>query len=160
MAERRSLPHPNPSPATGEGLRSHADNVPAARRLRKELTPTEAILWERLRDRRCLNLKFRRQHPVGRYVLDFYCEAARVAIEIDGTIHLEAEQGAADARRQLELEELSIRFIRIPAHLISRDSVALMQFLTETLAIQNGTPLPQRERGRSEGETPRKQGSW
>ncbi|MEX1103071.1 MAG: DUF559 domain-containing protein, partial [Dehalococcoidia bacterium] len=49
------------------------NNVRAARRLRRELTATEATLWEALRDKRLNGLKFRRQHPVGRFVIDFYC---------------------------------------------------------------------------------------
>ncbi|MGE0600299.1 MAG: endonuclease domain-containing protein [Dehalococcoidia bacterium] len=129
----------------------HADNVPAARRLRKELTPTEAILWERRRDRRCMNPKFRRQHPVGRFVLDFYCESLRVGIEVDGGIHLDPEQRKFDEERQLLLEEKNIRFIRIPSRLVTHDTTALMSYLTETLSIQSGTPLPSRESGRGEG---------
>jgi very-short-patch-repair endonuclease len=130
----------------------HVDNVPAAKRLRQEKTPTEAILWERLRDRRCMNLKFRRQHPVGRFVLDFYCEALKVAIEVDGGIHELPAQRKADLERQVELEGLGIRFIRVPARLIEQKPSGLMHLLTETLSIQNGTPLPSRERGRGEGE--------
>ncbi len=145
-------PHPNPSPGAGEGLRFHADNVPAARSLRKKLTPTEAILWERLRDRRCMNLKFRRQHPIGRFVLDFYCEELRVAIEVDGGIHNDPEQRRSDQERQLLLEETGIRFIRLPARLVTQEPAELMHYSTTTLSVQAGTPLPpQWERGRGEG---------
>ena len=133
-------PHPNPSPGAGEGQRFHTDNVPAARRLRKQLTPTEAILWERIRDRRCLNLKFRRQLPVGAYVLEFYCESIRVSIEIDGPVHLNPGQRLSDEIRQTHLEERGIRFIRIPTRLVAQDATELMHFLVETLSAQQGTP--------------------
>jgi very-short-patch-repair endonuclease len=102
----------------------------------------EAILWERLRGRRCLNLKFRRQHPIGRFVVDFYCEEIMVAIEIDGGYHQEPQQRKLDLERQLELEERGIRFVRIPANLVSNDTHALMSYLIEVFSLQKGTPLP------------------
>lgn len=145
---------PAPSPDTGERERWHADNVPAARRLRREETPGEAVLWDALRNRRCLNLKFRRQHPVGKFVLDFYCELLRVAIEVDGSVHLEPGQKVKDIDRQTILEGVGIRFIRVPADLVTTErKPELMRYLTETLSIQAGTPLPLRERGRGEGQT-------
>lgn len=145
----RDRPSPlAPSPVAGEGKRIHADNVPAARRLRSESTPTETILWALLRDRRCLNIKFRRQHPVGAFVVDFYSEELKVAIEIDGGIHGSDEQHARDEIRQQVLEDLAIRFIRVPAHLLHNDRIAAMHFLTEVLTTMKRTPLPSRERGR------------
>lgn len=139
---RRPDPHPHPSPATGEGARFHVDNVPAARKLRKQLTSTEAILWERLRSRRCLNLKFRRQHPIGRYVLDFYCEELMVALEIDGGYHQEAEQRQRDLERQVELEQRGIRFVRVAVPLVTEDPKALMPYLVQIFSLQRRTPLP------------------
>jgi len=64
-----------------------------ARYLRKNATPSERILWRHLRNRTLSGHKFRRQHPIDRYVLDFYCPEARLAIELDGGQH--AEDGAA-----------------------------------------------------------------
>ena len=60
------------------------NNTPAARALRRTMTATEAVLWQRLRDRQLVRWKFRRQHPIGRFVLDFYCAETGLAIEIDG----------------------------------------------------------------------------
>jgi very-short-patch-repair endonuclease len=91
-------------------------------------------------------MKFRRQHPVGKFVLDFFCEELRVAIEIDGGIHLEPEQHALDVERQVMLEEEGIRFVRIPAHLVENDRFAVMSYLTETLSLINGS-LSRRGRG-------------
>lgn len=95
--------------------RSQRNNVPAARQLRRPLTPTERLLWQQLRDRHLDGLKFRRQHPVGPFVLDFYCEDLRLAIEVDGGVHSTEEQARRDAERQAVLEKMGIRFIRIPA---------------------------------------------
>lgn len=58
-----------------------------ARRLRRDPTVGETRLWSWLRDRRLAGFKFRRQHPIGRYVVDFYCPQARLVVEIDGDGH-------------------------------------------------------------------------
>ncbi len=71
----------------------------AAGPLRRNQTPSEAVLRKELRSRRSSGLKFRRQHPIGPFVLDFYCPHARLAIELDGSIHDEPDQRLADARR-------------------------------------------------------------
>ena len=63
-------------------------SVQQARRLRKRATEAETRLWSRLRNRRIANLKFRRQHPFGNRVVDFFCEEAKLAIELDGSDHL------------------------------------------------------------------------
>jgi very-short-patch-repair endonuclease len=55
-----------------------------ARRLRREMTPPEVVLWERLRGRRLHDLHWRKQHPFGPYILDFFCSAAALCVEIDG----------------------------------------------------------------------------
>jgi very-short-patch-repair endonuclease len=59
-------------------------------------TPAEAALWELLRGKRVGNLRFRRQHPLGPFVLDFCCPSVRLVVEVDGGIHLEAEQAVRD----------------------------------------------------------------
>ena len=74
------------------------------RRLRREVTPAERRLWERLRDRRLDDAKFRRQHPVGRYVVDFACVEARLVVELEGGVHRlrEAEDAARSATIQAQ----------------------------------------------------------
>jgi hypothetical protein len=67
-------------------LRSTRRNVKRARELRKKMTLPEVVLWQHLRHRPD-GLKFRKQHPAGPYVLDFYCEAARLCIEVEGSAH-------------------------------------------------------------------------
>lgn len=66
------------------------DEVAFARQLRRRQTDAELSLWAASRDRRFLGLKFRRQVPCGRYVLDFYCHALRLVVELDGGQHLES----------------------------------------------------------------------
>jgi very-short-patch-repair endonuclease len=76
-----------------------------ARRFRRALTPPESRLWFCLRGHKLAGLKFRRQHPIGPYILDFYCAAAKLAVEVDGAVHDRAEQAEHDRRRTLWLAE-------------------------------------------------------
>ena len=94
-----------------------------AARMRRALTPPEARLWACLKGGRVRGLKFRRQHPIGPYILDFYCSAARLAVEVDGQQHLEEGRAAADARRTAWLKTQGIEVIRFPA-LSIRDQLA------------------------------------
>ena len=83
-----------------------------ARELRARLTDAEKLLWSLLRDRRFYGYKFRRQHPVGGYILDFYCQEAGLAIELDGSSHNKTDQMAYDAERVKELSGAGIRVLR------------------------------------------------
>jgi very-short-patch-repair endonuclease len=94
------------------------ETVSNARQLRKQLTPPEARLWVALRRRGLGGLKFRRQHPLGAYVLDFYCPSARLAVEVDGMQHVTEEQAAHDRGRDRWLHEQGVRVLRIPAHAV------------------------------------------
>ena len=95
-------------------LTPRRSTVKKARTLRRALTLPEVLLWQALRTRPG-GLKFRRQHPAGPYVLDFYCEAALKGIEVDGMVHDMGEHPARDEMRDARLKELGISIIRIPA---------------------------------------------
>ncbi len=75
-----------------------------ARKLRREMTDTERILWSELRGRRLGEHRFRRQHPIGPYIVDFVCLDKRFVVEIDGGHHSEAQQIEHDTRRTRWLE--------------------------------------------------------
>ena len=81
-----------------------------ARELRQPQTPAEATLWRQLRGRN-LGYKFRRQHPIDRFIIDFYCAETKICIELDGSSHLEKEQEEYDQARTLILEELGYQVI-------------------------------------------------
>jgi very-short-patch-repair endonuclease len=83
----------------------------AARRLRRDSTDVEMRLWQNLRTRQ-LGADFRRQHPAGPFVLDFYCPSLRLAIELDGGQHAEAEHEAKDQRRDRWLVERGVVVMR------------------------------------------------
>ncbi len=82
-----------------------------AKLLRKEMTEAEVLLWKELRNFK-LGIKFRRQHPVGRFIVDFYCQEAKLVIEIDGSVHLQEGQKEKDENRTYELEKLGLKVIR------------------------------------------------
>ena len=95
-------------------LKSTKRNVRRARSLRRKMTLPEVLLWQQLRVRPD-GLKFRRQHPAGPYVLDFYCEEARLCIEVDGAVHEFGGAQRDDARRDAWLREAGIDTLRVAA---------------------------------------------
>jgi very-short-patch-repair endonuclease len=89
--------------------------------MRKALTGPEYLLWERLKVRSGDGLVFRRQHPLGSYVVDFYCFKARLVVEVDGALHGEDAQAAKDDARDNWLREQGLEIYRIPAAEVYRD---------------------------------------
>lgn len=83
-----------------------------ARSLKKVMTPTENLLWQNLRNRKVSIHKFRRQHPIGKYIVDFYCHEARLVIEVDGEIHLMNDNPEYDQFRTEELKSMGLKVIR------------------------------------------------
>jgi very-short-patch-repair endonuclease len=84
--------------------------IEQARRFRHDQTSAEEVLWQVLRDRQLDGIKFRRQVPISRFILDFYCPAARFVIELDGPVH--DQQRERDAARSAVLEARGYRVIR------------------------------------------------
>jgi uroporphyrinogen-III synthase len=85
-----------------------------ARQMRKEDTKAEAAAWELLRNRRTLGLKFRRQVPIDRYIVDFYCPEIRLIVELDGGVHDQPEQVKWDEIRDRRLLKLGYKILRVP----------------------------------------------
>ncbi len=88
-----------------------ADLLGKARVQRKSMTPAEKKLWQSIRKNK-LGVKFRRQHPINRFIADFYCNEKKLIVEIDGGCHEDEDQAAYDIGRTKELEEFGIRVIR------------------------------------------------
>jgi very-short-patch-repair endonuclease len=93
-----------------------------ARRLRRELSLPEKLLWVRLRG---AEFRIRRQHPVGAYVLDFYCPGAQLAIEVDGIAHDMGDRPRRDETRAAWLAEHDIELLRLPAKEVLADPDAI-----------------------------------
>ncbi len=100
------------------------------------MTDAERRLWWLLRDRRLVGEKFRRQHPFGPYVLDFYCERLRLAIEIDGAQHVESEK---DQRRTAWLAEHGCTMVRFWNNdVLKEPKTVLTAIVNATAAIRAG----------------------
>jgi very-short-patch-repair endonuclease len=95
------------------------------RELRKIATAQEDLLWEKLRNRK-LGYKFRRQHSVGGYILDFYCKEKRLLIEIDGDIHRKAEAKEYDEVRDKYFRELNFKVLRFRNDEIEKDMESIL----------------------------------
>ena len=80
--------------------------------LRKSMTPAEKILWERLRNRQIKGLRFRRQHPIKDFIVDFFCYDAMLIIEVDGEVHDDTHQSERDEQRTIILKKLGIKELR------------------------------------------------
>ena len=96
--------------------------------LRVGQTEAEALLWRIVRDRQ-LDAKFRRQHPIAPYVLDFYCAELKLAVEIDGDQHADDAQLAHDAARSANLAERGIAVHRFSNHEVLADTLAVAETL-------------------------------
>ena len=99
--------------------------VEKARRLRRQMTQPEVMLWQHLRAHPSA-LKFRRQHPIGPYVADFYCPSAKLVIEIDGAAHDVEAVALRDEKRDVFLASRGVAVLRIPASEVYVDLEAVL----------------------------------
>jgi len=104
------FPRPLAGEGKGEGVRVPQELKNRARELRSKQTDVEAKLWRRLRDRQVFGAKFRRQHPIGPYIVDFCCPTLRLIVELDGGQY--AKQTVADESRTHFLESRGYRVLR------------------------------------------------
>ena len=106
---------------------SDGETAEFAKLLRKRMTLCEKVLWERLRRKNILGVRFRRQHPIGFYIADFYCHELSLVIEVDGEIHKRKEQKEHDENRSSEIDRLGIRVIRFTNNEIRNHIGQVMQ---------------------------------
>ena len=99
-------------------------------------------MWSWLRDRRFAEYKFRRQHPFGPHVLDFFCLEAGLNIELDGSGHGFPERRAKDEARDTWLEERGVRVLRFWNSRLRRDRESIRQTIWEVLQVRAPKPLP------------------
>lgn len=112
-------------------LRIPPDTKDFSRKLRHELTDAELRLWRHLRSRQILGLKFRRQHPCGKYILDFACIEAQLVIEVDGGQH--SEQSAQDNERTLWLESTGWKVLRFWNNEVLENTEAVLSVIYKAL---------------------------
>ncbi|MGE5500769.1 MAG: endonuclease domain-containing protein [Ignavibacteriales bacterium] len=97
-----------------------------AKRLRRTMTRPEIKLWLCLRRQQLDGLKFRRQHPLGPWILDFYCDEAKLAVEVDGEGHINDARYAQDQRRTAWLADKGVRVVRFSARVVMTDMEAVL----------------------------------
>ena len=107
--------------------------------MRKHPTAAEKILWERLRGKQLAGLRFRRQHPIGRFIVDFYCAEARLIIEVDGAIHEQPGHDDYDSERQRHLESLDARVMRFTNDEVLYDTEQALATITDAILTSRAT---------------------
>ena len=144
--DRHSAPFPLDGGRAGDGgdslsgkPRHLRDAVGRARRLRREQTFPEKVLWEALR---ALKLNIRRQAPIGRYIVDFVHHDSRLVIEVDGPHHETADAVAYDAERTAWLESQGYRVIRFSTRQAVEDRAAVMTEIQAAIASPPSQPFP------------------
>ncbi len=105
--------------------------IVCARDFRKSSTKSEETLWQVLRNRQWNNLKFRRQHPIGPFVVDFFCAELNLIVEIDGLIHKQQEK--RDAERQSLIESCGYQFFRISAKQVEDNLSGVLLYLKKII---------------------------
>jgi len=113
--------------------------VATARKLRRNSTDVERKLWHRLRDKQVEGFRFRRQRPIGKYIVDFICLEAKLIVELDGGQH--AESTVNDAKRTVFLESLGYRVLRFWNHEVIENIERVLERMCEELPVaQSPTP--------------------
>ena len=122
-------------------------NVDRARGLRRSMTDVEQLLWRHLRNRHLSGWKFRRQHEVGRYIVDFVCMETMLVVELDGGQH--AEQTDYDEHRTQYLQSMGYRVLRFWNNDVLANIESVLEVILEAVAspAPHPSPLPIRERG-------------
>ena len=132
------------------GQPSHLD---LKRRLRSNMTGPETRLWSRLRARQLQGLKFRRQHGIGRYIVDFYCPEQSLVIEVDGDSHADADQILKDQHRDRYFQSLGLPVIRYANDDILKNLDGVLEDLAERLSSGSTSPRPSLRRRGKEAES-------
>lgn len=112
-----------------------------ANALKKVMTTAEKVLWNELRNRKLDGHKFRRQHPVAKYIVDFYCYESKLIIEVDGKVHLSNENQAYDRQRTEHLEAYGIKLIRFTNDQVLENTTSVLIEIRKHLTPSPSPPL-------------------
>jgi very-short-patch-repair endonuclease len=119
-----------------------------AKELRRNMTLSEVLLWNELKQKQMLGFDFDRQRPIGNYIVDFYCKELSLAIEIDGKSHFNKYD--YDEKRQGELEKLGIKILRFEDIKVKRDMLNVLKEIKYWINLNKPTPCPSQEGNRKE----------
>ncbi|MEO6582604.1 MAG: endonuclease domain-containing protein [Sphingomicrobium sp.] len=137
-------------------MKATADSMRTARSQRRAMSLPEVLLWQLLR-RSPNGIRFRRQHPIGPYVADFYCPAVHLVIEIDGAAHAMGDRPTRDAVRDAWLRNEGLEVVRIPAAELLSDPVVVADAwricLLQTRGLSRDKAEPHKSQQQGEGGT-------
>jgi very-short-patch-repair endonuclease len=105
------------------------------RELRKNPTLAEIILWRELQNKKLGGRKFRRQHSIGNYIVDFYCPSERLIIEIDGEVHNQKEQKEKDELKDINLQEMGYKIFRFSNNKVLNDICGILNELAWEMGV-------------------------
>jgi very-short-patch-repair endonuclease len=111
----------------------YSGSLTLTQELRQTSTDAESLLWDRLRNRRLLGFKFRRQHQIGNYVVDFYCDKAKLVIECDGRIHSRAQTWHHDQNREAYMSALGLRTLRFRNEEVLNETERVLSAISDYL---------------------------
>ena len=127
-------------------INNRADLKDSRQHLRRNLTPAEASLWKCLQKSKLEGRKFRRQHSIGAFVVDFYCSAEKLAIELDGIYHYEPDQAKYDAQRTEYLNNLGVKVLRFENKLVFQNLQGVLDAIKDSFKEET-TPAPPKTGG-------------
>ncbi len=163
---KASLPPCPPSPQSspsGRGGYIFQGLKEEARELRKNQTPAEDLLWNLLRDRKLAGLRFRRQHQIGDYIVDFFCPEYGLVVKLDGGVHDDVSRRKQDAKRDAYLRTSGYRVLRFPNHQVFDSIESVLQTIIDNLpSTSQGaeTPSPSGRGARGEGLPENQTNRW
>ena len=105
-----------------------------ARRLRKNMTNSEQVLWSRLRGKQLLGVQFYRQKPIGDYIVDFFAPKTKLVIEVDGSQHKKGVHASKDKRRDTYLASIGLRVLRFNSRQVLQETDAVVEVIFRTMA--------------------------
>ena len=108
-----------------------------ARALKKNSTDSEKILWQQLRAKKLCGMKFRRQHAIKQFIVDFYCDKIKLVIELDGGYHNHPEIKEHDEGREFMLKELGLNIIRFTNDEVDSDIKTVLKKIEEYIKINS-----------------------
>ena len=115
-----------------------AEHKLLARELRKNMTEAEQILWKRLRRKQILGVPFYRQKPLAQFIVDFYCAAAMLVIELDGSQHYAPDAQQYDAVRTQTLEAMGLRVLRFDNRQVLQELDAVIEVIFAEVEARRG----------------------
>ena len=126
-------------------MRPSQQTINRSRNLRQDATNAERLAWKLLRNRAALGIKFRRQHPIGKYIVDFYCPERRLAIELDGGVHSQPSQLRRDESKERFLRQRGVQVLRIANGWVLEDPEGFVRKVLASLpspVLLRRTPSP------------------